>query len=129
MRHLGATQMRVSSSATVNQALLPLLSLLVCPSLPHPLFSCLPFFFIFFLWPHCMASGILVPKPGTEPRPSVVKARSPNLGYQGAPPCPFLSSVITLPPFSAQTERLPEFFLFSTHCDCLTGPRKKIVHH
>lgn len=96
---------------------------------PFPI-HCFPVcHFFFFLWPHCMASGILVPKPGIEPRPSVVKARSPNLGYQGAPPCPFLSSVITLPPFSAQTERPPEFFLFSTHCDCLTGPRKKIVHH
>lgn len=51
------------------------------------------------------------------------------LDYQGAPLCPFLSSVITLPPLSAHTERPPLFFLFSTHCNCLTGPRKKIVHH
>ena len=38
-------------------------------------------FLILFLGvgvPHCMAFGILVPRPGIEPTPSAVKALSPN---------------------------------------------------
>ena len=34
--------------------------------------------FSFFFWPRPAACGILVPQPGIEPRPSAVKARSPN---------------------------------------------------
>ena len=32
----------------------------------------------FFFWPYHKACGILVPQPGIDPRPSPVKARSPN---------------------------------------------------
>ena len=32
----------------------------------------------YFFWPHHAACGILVPRPGVEPRPSAVKAQSPN---------------------------------------------------
>ena len=32
----------------------------------------------FFFWPRCAACGILVPRPGTEPRPTAVKVWSPN---------------------------------------------------
>ena len=35
-------------------------------------------FWVFFGGPHHAACGILVPRPGIEPRPSAVKARSPN---------------------------------------------------
>ena len=41
------------------------------------LFVCLLCFL--FFWLHCAACGILVPRPGIEPGPSAVKARSPNL--------------------------------------------------
>ena len=41
------------------------------------LFPCFFFFFLFF-WPWPMACRILVPPPGIEPRPSAVKALSPN---------------------------------------------------
>ena len=36
--------------------------------------------FLFFLifWPHHAACGILVPRPGIEPTPPAVEARSPN---------------------------------------------------
>ena len=33
---------------------------------------------IFLLWPHCAACGISVPRPGIEPGPLAVKARSLN---------------------------------------------------
>ena len=32
----------------------------------------------FFFLPYCLTRGILVPQPGTEPRPSAVKVQSPN---------------------------------------------------
>ena len=35
-------------------------------------------FFFFSFWPCCMAYEILVPWPGIEPRPLVVKAQNPN---------------------------------------------------
>ena len=42
-------------------------------------FLILEFFVLFcFVWPCCVACGILVPWPGVEPRPSTVKAQSPN---------------------------------------------------
>ena len=44
----------------------------LCPSIPDVL--CVPIPFL----PRCVASGILVPQPGIEPRPSAVKAWSPN---------------------------------------------------
>ena len=31
-----------------------------------------------YFWPHCVACGILVPCPGTEARPSAVKAWNSN---------------------------------------------------
>ena len=34
--------------------------------------------FYFIFWPRCAACGIIVPRPGIEPGPSAVKARSPN---------------------------------------------------
>ena len=34
--------------------------------------------FFFFFWLHCVACGILVPRPGVEPMPSAVKSLSPN---------------------------------------------------
>ena len=34
--------------------------------------------FVCLFWPCHMACGILVPQPGIEPRPSAVRARSPN---------------------------------------------------
>ena len=34
-------------------------------------------FILFYFWPHCTACGILVPWPGIEPMPSVVKVLSP----------------------------------------------------
>ena len=34
--------------------------------------------FCFVFWPHHTACGILVTRPGTEPRSSAVRARSPN---------------------------------------------------
>ena len=34
--------------------------------------------FCWFLWQHCLACGILVPRPGIEPAPSAVRAQSPN---------------------------------------------------
>ena len=37
-----------------------------------------PALFIYFFWPCLVACGILVPRPGIEPRPSAVKAQSPN---------------------------------------------------
>jgi len=39
--------------------------------------TCHGLFYLFF-WPHCMAYGILFPQPGTEFRPSAVKASSHN---------------------------------------------------
>ena len=38
------------------------------------------YYFILFLffWPHHVACGILVPRPGIEPGPSSVKAQNPN---------------------------------------------------
>ena len=33
---------------------------------------------LYFFWPNYAACGILVPQPGIEPRPSAVKAQSPN---------------------------------------------------
>ena len=40
---------------------------------------CLDFVFLtFFFWPRHTAYGILVPRPGIEPRPSAVRVRSPN---------------------------------------------------
>ena len=35
-------------------------------------------FFVFVFWLYCKAYGILVPRSGIEPRPSAVKAWSPN---------------------------------------------------
>ena len=35
-------------------------------------------FLIFFFWPGRTACGILVPRPGIEPKPSVVKVQSRN---------------------------------------------------
>ena len=40
------------------------------------------FLFFFFFWPHPMACGILVPRPGVEPRES---AESEPLDHQGTP--------------------------------------------
>ena len=37
-----------------------------------------PLFFYLLFWPYCVACRILVPRPGTEPRPVAVKAPSPN---------------------------------------------------
>ena len=37
------------------------------------------FFLVFFLWLQSFSCGILVPLPGIEPRPFVVKALSHNL--------------------------------------------------
>ena len=37
-----------------------------------------PLFFYLLFWPYCVACRILVPRPGTEPRPMAVKAPSPN---------------------------------------------------
>ena len=34
------------------------------------------FYSFIYFWPHHMVCGILVPQPGIEPEPSVVKARS-----------------------------------------------------
>ena len=36
------------------------------------------FFFSLYFWLRCMASGILVPRPGIKPTPSAVKVWSPN---------------------------------------------------
>ena len=33
---------------------------------------------IFFFWPHPVACGVLVPRPGMEPGPPSVEAQSPN---------------------------------------------------
>ena len=32
----------------------------------------------FFFWSHCVACGILLPRPGIEPRATAVKAPSPK---------------------------------------------------
>ena len=42
--------------------------------------------FVLFCWPHHVARGILVPRPGIEPTPSAVKARSPNHWISGEVP-------------------------------------------
>ena len=34
--------------------------------------------YFWFLWPHCVACGILVPQPGTKPAPPAVEAQSLN---------------------------------------------------
>ena len=34
---------------------------------------------IFLFWPYCLAHSILVPPPGIEPRPMIVKVLSANL--------------------------------------------------
>ena len=50
--------------------------------------------FFFFFWPHHAACGILVPRPGIEPRPPTVEAWSPNhwtareLPTRNIVPCP-----------------------------------------
>ena len=36
------------------------------------------FFFFFFFLPRCVAYGILVPRPGIEPKPTEVKVPSPH---------------------------------------------------
>ena len=41
------------------------------------------FFYLFFFWPCRTACGILVPRPGTEPRPQAVRAQNPNPGPPG----------------------------------------------
>ena len=35
-------------------------------------------FFCFLFWLHCVACGILVPRPGIVPMPPAVEAQSPN---------------------------------------------------
>ena len=47
------------------------------------------FYFIFYFcfWPHCVARGILLPRPGIEPGPSAVKAQSPNHWTAREVPC------------------------------------------
>ena len=41
--------------------------------------QCLVLFgFLIFFWLHPVARGILVPRPGIEPRPLAVKVRNPN---------------------------------------------------
>ena len=48
---------------------------------------CLDFVFLtFFFWPRHTAYGILVPRPGIEPRPSAVRVRSPNHWTAGEVP-------------------------------------------
>ena len=46
--------------------------------IPDLFFSLLPFFFLFCFGLHHLACGILVPWPGTEPRPLAVRTWSPN---------------------------------------------------
>ena len=36
------------------------------------------YFYLFIYWPHRVACGILVPRPGIEPKAMRVKAQSPN---------------------------------------------------
>ena len=35
---------------------------------------------VFFFWLHCLAFRLLVSRPGTEPKPTTVKALSPGPG-------------------------------------------------
>ena len=44
----------------------------------------------FFFWPCCAACRILVPRPGIEPGPTAVEARSPNHWTDGEFPPQFL---------------------------------------
>ena len=46
--------------------------------LNHFLVLCCIFWLFFFFWLYCTACGILVPRPGMEPVPPAVEARSPN---------------------------------------------------
>ena len=56
----------------------------------------------FFFWPRCAAYGILVPRPGIEPRPSAVRARSPNHWTAREFPRPSLLSSSHLLPQQSQ---------------------------
>ena len=42
------------------------------------IYTFLFFKFLFYFWSHCMAWGILVPRPGIEPMPPAVEVQSPN---------------------------------------------------
>ena len=48
-------------------------------------------FFYSFVWPHCAACGVLVPRPRFKPRPSAVTAQSPNHWTTREVPPVFLS--------------------------------------
>ena len=68
--------------------------------------------FIFIFWPRLMDCGILVPRPGIEPGPSVVKAWSPNHLTTGKFPTIFryafqceISKQTPLPPQNKQTNK------------------------
>ena len=37
----------------------------------------------FFVWPHLMSRGILIPQPGIEPTPAAAEAQSPTTGLPG----------------------------------------------
>ena len=67
--------------------------------------------FIFIFWPRLMDCGILVPRPGIEPGPSVVKAWSPNHLTTGEFPTIFryafqceISKQTPLPPQNKQSQ-------------------------
>ena len=72
------------------------------------------FFFQFIFCPHCEACGILVPRPGIEPIPPAVEARSLNhwtarevlaFGYYSIGACSYWASAL-------KCETFPPFFFF-----------------
>ena len=56
------------------------------------------FFFFFNFWPHCTACGISVPRPGIEPMPPAVEARSLNhWTTREVLPAPFVEETVLCP--------------------------------